>query len=87
MLLKDKVAVVYGAGSIGGAVARAFGAEGARVFIGDRTAAKAEALAGEIEATGGSAHGIEVDALDEARCRSSSTRSSPRRGDSTSPST
>jgi 3-oxoacyl-[acyl-carrier protein] reductase len=66
MLLKDKVAVVYGGGSIGGAVARAFGAEGARVFIGDRTAAKAEALAAEIEAAGGSARGLQVDALDEA---------------------
>jgi 3-oxoacyl-[acyl-carrier protein] reductase len=66
MLLKDKVAVVYGAGSIGGAVARAFGAEGARVFVGDRTAAKAEALAAEIEAAGGLARGLQVDALDEA---------------------
>src|SRR6201992_593169 len=65
MLLKDKVAVVYGAGSIGGAVARAFGDEGAQVFVGDRTAAKAEALAAEIEAAGGSARGLEVDALDE----------------------
>jgi 3-oxoacyl-[acyl-carrier protein] reductase len=65
MLLEGKVAVVYGAGSIGGAVARAFGAEGARVFIGDRTAAKAEALAADIEAAGGSARGLHVDALDE----------------------
>ncbi|HEY2054323.1 MAG TPA: SDR family oxidoreductase [Solirubrobacterales bacterium] len=69
MLLDDKVAVVYGAGSIGGAVARAFGAEGARVFVGDRTAAKAEALAAEVEAAGGSARGLEVDALDEASVR------------------
>jgi 3-oxoacyl-[acyl-carrier protein] reductase len=66
MLLKDKVAVVYGAGSIGGAAARAFGAEGARVFVGDRTAAQAEALAAEIEAAGGLARGLQVDALDEA---------------------
>jgi 3-oxoacyl-[acyl-carrier protein] reductase len=69
MLLKDKVAVVYGAGSIGGAVARAFGAEGARVFVGDRTGAKAEALAAEVEAAGGSARGLEVDALDEGVVR------------------
>jgi 3-oxoacyl-[acyl-carrier protein] reductase len=69
MLLKDKVAVVYGAGSIGGAVARAFGAEGARVFVGDRTGAKAEALAAEIEAAGGPARGLEVDALDEDAVR------------------
>jgi NAD(P)-dependent dehydrogenase (short-subunit alcohol dehydrogenase family) len=69
VLLKDKVAVVYGAGSIGGAVAKAFGEEGAWVFIGDRTGAKAEALAAEIEAAGGSARGLEVDALDEDSVR------------------
>ena len=33
MMLKDKVAVIYGAGgAIGGAVARAFAGEGAKVF-------------------------------------------------------
>jgi 3-oxoacyl-[acyl-carrier protein] reductase len=69
MLLEDKVAVVYGAGSIGGAVARAFGAEGARVFVGDRTAAKAEALAAQVDAAGGSARGLAVDALDEESVR------------------
>lgn len=66
MLLKDMVAVVYGAGSIGSAVARAFGAEGGRVFVGDRTAAKAEAVAATIEGAGGTARGLEVDATDEA---------------------
>jgi 3-oxoacyl-[acyl-carrier protein] reductase len=65
MMLEGKVAVVYGAGSIGGAVAKAFGAEGGRVFICDRTGAKAEALAAEIGAAGGVASGLEVDALDE----------------------
>ena len=65
MLLKGKVAVVYGAGSIGGAVAKGFGAEGARVFVGDRTGAKAEALAAEIGSAGGVARGLEVDALNE----------------------
>jgi 3-oxoacyl-[acyl-carrier protein] reductase len=69
MLLEEKVAVVYGAGSIGGAVARAFAAEGARVFVGARTGAKAAALAAEIEATGGAARGLEVDALDEGSVR------------------
>ena len=34
MMLKDKVAVIYGAGGgIGGAVARAFAHEGAKVFL------------------------------------------------------
>src|SRR4051812_47230338 len=65
MLLEGKVAVVYGAGSIGGAVAKTFGSEGARVFVGDRTGEKAEALAAEIGAAGGVARGLEVDALDE----------------------
>lgn len=69
MLLDGKTAVVYGAGSIGGAVAKAFGAEGAQVFAGDRTGAKAEALALEIEAAGGVARGREVDALDEGSVR------------------
>lgn len=69
MLLDGKVAVIYGAGSIGGAVAKAFGAEGARVFVGDRTGAKAEALAAEIGAAGGVARGLEVDALDEGSVR------------------
>jgi NAD(P)-dependent dehydrogenase (short-subunit alcohol dehydrogenase family) len=68
-MLEGKVAVVYGAGSIGGAVAKAFGSEGARVFVGDRTGAKAEALAAEIGAAGGVARGLEVDALDEGSVR------------------
>lgn len=33
MLLQDKVAVIYGAGAIGGAVAPAFARGGARVFL------------------------------------------------------
>jgi len=69
MLLEGKVAVVYGAGDIGGAVAKAFAAEGARVFVGNRTGAKAEAVAAEIEGAGGVARGLEVDALDEASVR------------------
>jgi 3-oxoacyl-[acyl-carrier protein] reductase len=67
MLLKDKVAVVYGAGgSIGGAAARAFAGEGARVFLAGRTAAPLERLAGDIRAAGGTAETAVVDALDEA---------------------
>ncbi|WP_457419153.1 SDR family NAD(P)-dependent oxidoreductase [Roseateles sp. P5_E7] len=66
MMLKDKVAVVYGAaGAIGGAVARAFAQDGARVFVTGRRQAAVDALAGEIEAAGGRAHAAQVDALDE----------------------
>jgi NAD(P)-dependent dehydrogenase (short-subunit alcohol dehydrogenase family) len=40
MMLKDKVAVIYGAGgAIGGAVARAFASEGARLFLTGRSLA------------------------------------------------
>ena len=53
MLLEDKNAVVYGGGgAIGGAVARAFAQEGARVFLAGRTMDKVDAVAGEIFAAG-----------------------------------
>src|SRR4029077_7355990 len=66
MLLEDKNAVIYGAGgSIGGAVARAFAREGARVFLAGRTRARLEAVAEEIRAAGATAQTAEVDALDE----------------------
>jgi 3-oxoacyl-[acyl-carrier protein] reductase len=65
MLLEGKNAVVYGGGgSIGGAVARAFAREGARVFLAGRTAATLDAVAEDIRAAGGSADTAEVDALD-----------------------
>lgn len=66
MMLKDKVAVIYGAGgSIGGAVARAFASEGAKVFLTGRKRASVEAVAKDIVSGGGSAVVAEVDALDE----------------------
>jgi NAD(P)-dependent dehydrogenase (short-subunit alcohol dehydrogenase family) len=66
MMLKDKVAVIYGAGgAIGGAVARAFAADGATVFLTGRSAAPVEVVAKDIVAAGGSAEAAEVDALDE----------------------
>jgi NAD(P)-dependent dehydrogenase (short-subunit alcohol dehydrogenase family) len=67
MLLEGKNAVIYGGGgSIGGAVAKAFASEGARVFLAGRTKAKLDAVADEIRAAGGQAETAEVDALDEA---------------------
>jgi len=66
MLLKDKVAVIYGAGgAIGGVVARAFASAGATVFLAGRHLAAVEAVAKEIGAAGGSAQAAEVDVLDE----------------------
>jgi 3-oxoacyl-[acyl-carrier protein] reductase len=66
MLLEGKTAVIYGgAGSIGGAAARAFAREGARVFIAGRTLSALEAVAEEIRSAGGAAETAQVDALDE----------------------
>jgi NAD(P)-dependent dehydrogenase (short-subunit alcohol dehydrogenase family) len=65
MMLKDKVAVIYGAGgAIGSAVARAFAFEGAHLFLAGRHLAPVEAVAEDVDATGGSAEAAEVDALD-----------------------
>ncbi len=66
MMLKDKVAVIYGAGGeIGGAVARAFASEGAKVFLTGHSPAPVEVVATDVVAAGGSAEAAEVDALDE----------------------
>jgi 3-oxoacyl-[acyl-carrier protein] reductase len=66
MLLENKNAVIYGAGgAIGGAVARKFAHEGARVFLAGRTREKLDAVAEGIEAAGGSAEVAVLDALDE----------------------
>src|SRR6185312_2132554 len=65
MLLKNKIAVIYGAGgAIGGAVARAFAREGASVFLGGRTKAKLDKVADDIRAHSGIANTAVVDALD-----------------------
>ena len=66
MLLKNKIVVIYGAGgAIGGAVARAFAREGARVFLTGRLRAPVEAVAKDVVSASGAAEAAEVDALDE----------------------
>jgi NAD(P)-dependent dehydrogenase (short-subunit alcohol dehydrogenase family) len=66
MLLEGKNAVIYGGGGkVGGAVARAFAREGARVFLAGRTLEGLEEVAGEIRSAGGVAETAQVDALDE----------------------
>jgi len=66
MMLKDKVAVIYGAGgAIGGAVARAFASEGASVFLTGRLRAPVDAVAEDIVSAGGSAEAATIDAIDE----------------------
>jgi len=66
MLLENKNAVIYGGGgSIGGAVAKEFAREGARVFLAGRTREPLEAVAADIASAGGSAEVAILDALDE----------------------
>ena len=66
MLLEGKNAVIYGGGgAIGGAMARAFAREGARLFLAGRTRASLEKVAADIRGAGGTAETAEVDALDE----------------------
>ena len=66
MLLKNKIAVVYGAGgSIGGAVAVAFARDGATVFLAGRTLDGLERVATQIDDAGGTSHTAQLDARDE----------------------
>src|SRR5437899_12744571 len=66
MQLKNKNAVVYGAGgAIGGAVSRAFALAGARVFLTGRKKKPLEGLVKDILRSGGKAEMALVDALDE----------------------
>jgi NAD(P)-dependent dehydrogenase (short-subunit alcohol dehydrogenase family) len=66
MLLENKNAVIYGGGgSIGGAVARAFAREGAKVFLAGRTLTKLDLVAEQIRSAGGVAETARVDAFDE----------------------
>ena len=53
-----------GGGAIGGAVAREFAREGARVFLAGRTQAKLDAVASDIRAAGGMVEAAQVDAFD-----------------------
>jgi NAD(P)-dependent dehydrogenase (short-subunit alcohol dehydrogenase family) len=67
MLLDGKNAIIYGGGgAIGGAVARVFAREGARVHLAGRTPAALDAVAADIRAAGGVAETMRVDALDPA---------------------
>ena len=66
-ILNDKRAVVFGAGgSIGAAVARKFGAEGAEVFLAGRTESRLDAVTRQINESGGRASYEVVDALDDS---------------------
>ncbi|MEP7372063.1 MAG: SDR family oxidoreductase [Chitinophagaceae bacterium] len=63
--LENKVAVVYGDGTVGAAIAKAFAREGAEVFLTGRTIAKLDAIASDILSGGGVVATTRLDALDE----------------------
>jgi NAD(P)-dependent dehydrogenase (short-subunit alcohol dehydrogenase family) len=66
MMLKDKGAVIYGAGgAIGSAVARAFAREGAKLCLCGRSLQRVNAVAREIGPSAALVEAAEVDALDE----------------------
>ena len=67
MLLRNRTAIIYGGGgAIGGAAAKVFAREGARVFLAGRSRTKLDKVAGAIAAAGGTVEVAEVDALDAA---------------------
>jgi 3-oxoacyl-[acyl-carrier protein] reductase len=66
MILKNKVAIIYGAGgSLGSTVAKAFANAGARLFLTGRHLDKVKKVADEITGAGGSAEADEFDATIE----------------------
>ncbi|RVD20587.1 SDR family NAD(P)-dependent oxidoreductase, partial [Mesorhizobium sp. M4B.F.Ca.ET.017.02.2.1] len=67
MILKDRIAVVTGAGSgIGRAGATIMGREGATVVIADRDRGAGEAVASDIRQAGGRAEAVATDVGDDA---------------------
>jgi NAD(P)-dependent dehydrogenase (short-subunit alcohol dehydrogenase family) len=63
--LSNKIAVVYGDGNIGSAIAKVFAREGAKVFLAGRTSSKLKKIAAEILSEGGEVETAQVDALNE----------------------
>jgi hypothetical protein len=85
MLLRGKTAVVYGAGgAIGGAVAKAFAREGAKVFLTCRHAKSLQPIAQEISGAGGQSEVAQGDAMPTGS-NGMRTASSRRKGIWTSP--
>jgi 3-oxoacyl-[acyl-carrier protein] reductase len=75
MILKNKNAVIYGAGgSLGSAVAKALAAAGAKVFLTGRSITSVQKVADDIRAAGGLAEVDKVDALNEKEVKEHLTR-------------
>jgi NAD(P)-dependent dehydrogenase (short-subunit alcohol dehydrogenase family) len=71
MILKNKNAIIYGAGgAIGRTMALAFAREGANLFLAGRTLSKLKDVAKEIADLGGTAQVAEFDALDQSSVES-----------------
>jgi 3-oxoacyl-[acyl-carrier protein] reductase len=69
-MLKNKNAVIYGAGgSLGAAIAKALAGAGASVFLSGHNLAPVQKVADEVIASGGHAEAAQVDALDEKAIR------------------
>jgi len=62
--LNKKIAVIYGNGAIGGAVARTFAKEGAEIFLAGRTPAKLATIQNDIISSGGTIETTILDSLD-----------------------
>ena len=74
--LKDRVAVVTGGyGVLGGSLAEALAAAGARVAVLGRNKESGEKKAEELRKTGAQAMSVVASALDEAELRARATRS------------
>jgi NAD(P)-dependent dehydrogenase (short-subunit alcohol dehydrogenase family) len=63
--MENKIAVIYGDGTVGAEIAKAFAREGAKVFMTGRSEKKLSHIANEISLDGGSIEITQLDALDE----------------------